>query len=94
MSSGSIRQPVQVDYTIMDSPTLLAVCGVDAVKWAAAFCQIAGKHGHNLDEDWMVTWFANAMMAMHDHVKGRSVTVLPDGSAFFVATSHADEPRS
>jgi len=33
----------------------------------------------------MFGWFANAMMAMHDHIKGGPV-VLPDGSAFFVAS--------
>jgi hypothetical protein len=35
-------------------------------------------------EENMLGWFANAMMAMHDHIKGGPV-VLPDGSAFFVA---------
>ncbi len=37
------------------------------------------------DEEMMFGWFANAMMAMHDHIKGGPV-VLPDGSAFFVAS--------
>jgi hypothetical protein len=33
----------------------------------------------------MVGWFANAMMAMHDHLTGQKITVLDDGSAFFTA---------
>lgn len=36
-------------------------------------------------EENMIGWFANAMMAMHDHLTGQTVTVLDDGSAFFVA---------
>ena len=36
------------------------------------------------DEGYMVGWFANAMMAMHDHVTGTKTTVLDDGSAFVV----------
>jgi len=40
----------------------------------------------NVDDDIMLGWFANAMMAMHDHLTGLSPVVLDDGSAFFVAT--------
>ncbi len=40
----------------------------------------------NVPDDLMLTWFANAMMAMHDHITGQAPTVLPDGSAFFTAT--------
>lgn len=36
-------------------------------------------------EENMVGWFANAMMAMHDHINGQKPHILPDGSAFFVA---------
>ncbi len=39
----------------------------DARDWAAAFCKIAKTHGHDLDEEWMVTWFANALMRGYDH---------------------------
>ncbi len=38
----------------------------------------------NVPDDVMFGWFANAMMAMHDHIKG-GPTILDDGSAFFVA---------
>lgn len=39
----------------------------------------------NIDEHVMFGWFANAMMAMHDHING-GVIVLPDGSAFVTGT--------
>lgn len=39
----------------------------------------------NVPDDVMVGWFANAMMAMHDHLTGRGPVVLPDGSAFWVS---------
>jgi hypothetical protein len=43
----------------------------DARDWAAAFCKIAKKHGHDLDEDWMVTWFASALMRGYDEGRVR-----------------------
>ena len=50
------------NYQDMDGPTLLAVLGDDARKWAAAFCCI---YEHSADqsitEDWLATWFANAI---------------------------------
>ena len=38
----------------------------DARDWAKAFCKIAKQHGHDLDEGWMTTWFANALMRGYD----------------------------
>jgi hypothetical protein len=38
----------------------------DARDWAAAFCKIAKKQGHDIDEMWMVSWFANALMRGYD----------------------------
>ena len=58
----------------------------DAMVWAKFFVE----HTKNMDrdafrdEEYMVGWFANAMMAMYDHLTGFKVTVLDDGSAFFV----------
>lgn len=75
-----------VDYTAMDGPQLLNALGADGYKWAVAFCQHAKKQGHDIDEGWMVTWFANAIMHSHDVFTGSGPTVLPDGSAFFTAT--------
>lgn len=72
------------DYTKMEPAELLAACGDDAAKWADAFCQHA--KAHDLDEGWMIGWFANAIETAHDVRTGRGVTVLPDGSGFFTAS--------
>lgn len=53
----------------------------NAMAWAKFFVETNPDVG--LDEGVMVGWFANAMMAMHDHLRG-GPTVLPDGSAFYV----------
>ena len=54
----------------------------DAMAWAKFFC--ARHPDCGLDETIMFGWFANSMMAMHDHLTGQAPIVLPDGSAFFV----------
>jgi len=44
----------------------------DAQAWAKFFMKTVKEQGWNIehiDEGLMVGWFANAMMAMHDHVK-------------------------
>ena len=62
------------DYIGMNGPDLLAELGVDAQKWAAAFCQIyENLPNQHIDEGWMISWFANAMMAMHDHLTGQTI---------------------
>lgn len=44
----------------------------DARDWAAAFCKIANEQGHKnglgepIDEAWMISWFANALMRGYD----------------------------
>ena len=58
--------------------------GMDAQKWAAEFCKIAKKLGHNIDEEWMIVWFSNAIMVSHDLTLGKRPTILPDGSAFII----------
>ena len=58
----------------------------DARAWAKFFMECYANYKEPLDEAQMISWCANAMMAMHDHIKGNPVTVLPDGSAFFTAT--------
>ena len=43
----------------------------DAAAWAKFFMETKTKNNWSLDdidEDLMLGWFANAMMAMHDHV--------------------------
>lgn len=75
-----------IDYTEMSWPDLLAACRDDASKWAAAFCQTAKKLGHgDIDEGWMIGWFANAIENACDVRNGIGPVVLPDGSAFIVA---------
>lgn len=44
----------------------------DAKDWAEAFCRIAKEQGHDLDEGWMITWFANALMRGFDEGVARS----------------------
>jgi len=44
----------------------------DAMAWAKFFCETTKAMPRETfdDESYMVSWFANAMMAMHDHLKG------------------------
>jgi hypothetical protein len=58
----------------------------DAMAWAKFFVEHTKDLSRDAfrDESYMVGWFANAMMAMHDHIKGIETTVLDDGSAFIV----------
>lgn len=50
------------DYTKMDGPMLLQHLRDDAMQWAVAFNQHAVKLGYsNMDEGWLVGWFANAI---------------------------------
>lgn len=60
----------------------------DAQVWAKFFIETTKNMDRDSfrDEGYMICWFANAMMAMHDHLTGQHVTVLDDGSAFFTAT--------
>lgn len=50
----------------------------DAQDWAKAFCKISTKLGYKdaegkpVDESWMVTWFANALMRGFDEHAARS----------------------
>lgn len=49
----------------------------DAQDWAAAFCKIVNQRGFKdlagepLDEGWMITWFANALMRGYDEHAAR-----------------------
>ena len=44
----------------------------DAKDWAEAFCKIAKTHGHDIDVDWMHTWFAGALMRGYDEHASRA----------------------
>jgi hypothetical protein len=82
----TLTDAAAVNYTAMEGHEMYEACGVDAVKWAESFRQHAVKLGYSdMDHGWLIGWFANPMMAMHDRATGQSITVLDDGSAFFVA---------
>lgn len=55
----------------------------DAAAWTKFFMERNPNCG--IEEDVMIGWFANAMMATHDYLRpDLAPKVLPDGSAFFV----------
>lgn len=60
----------------------------DARAWAKFYTETRNKSDDpaNFDnEENMVGWFANAMMAMHDHMRpDLAPVVMPDGSAVVV----------
>ena len=60
----------------------------DARAWAKFFCETKKEMNWTADqinEDLMIGWFANAMMAMHDHLHPNfAPTVVPGGSAFLL----------
>lgn len=56
----------------------------DAMAWTKFFREM--NPDCNVDDDVMLGWFSNAMMAMHDHMRpDLAPVVMPDGSASFVA---------
>lgn len=66
------------DYTAMDGPTMLREVADNAQKWAEAFCQHAKKLGHgDIDEGWMVAWFANAVEHSSDVRRWRKAEEKP-----------------
>ena len=54
------------DYATIPEQLLPETLGDDGAAWAAAFCQFAKKNGLDIDEGWMIGWFANAIEASHD----------------------------
>jgi hypothetical protein len=51
----------------MNGPELLEHCGMDAARWAAEFRKTAVQLGYSdMDEGWLIGWFANAIMNTHD----------------------------
>lgn len=51
----------------------------DAQAWAKFFIETTRDMDRDAfrDESYMIGWFANAMMAMHDHITGQRVTDIP-----------------
>jgi hypothetical protein len=44
----------------------------DAMDWAKCFCDTARSKGLDIDEGWMVSWFANALMRGFDEGVSRA----------------------
>ena len=57
---------MDIDYTKMADGDLYKALGNDVTKWAAAFQQCIVDKNVPIDEDLMVTWFSNVIMADHD----------------------------
>ena len=68
----------ETNYSGLSGPDFLTAVGDDYRKWAAAFCQLAGDAGKDLDRGWVETMFANAMQMALDVYTGRSPVPLPD----------------
>lgn len=74
------------NYTNMSGPEITDACGSDAYKWADAFRQHALRVADPMEPGFLLAWFANAMMAMHDKIRpDLAPQRLPDGSGFCVA---------
>lgn len=59
----------------------------DARAWAKFFMETYRENPDIVNESTMTSWFANAMMAMHDHLcPNLAPAVLPDGSAVVVGS--------
>jgi hypothetical protein len=73
----------------------------DAKDWAKAFCRIANSHGfknakgETVDEDWMIGWFANALMRGFDEHAARTKSAhRPHGHAGTIGTSEMKQRRT
>ncbi len=62
----------------MDDMQARLYATTDAQVWARDFCETAKKLGHDLDEAWMVGWFANAIENAKDHQGRKSLKNLKD----------------
>ena len=82
----TVMSDTTIDYVSMEAPALLTACGSDADKWSEAFCQYMKKHDVvGLDQDYVRTWFANAIMNSLDTQKwnGNSFSKADIGGAVF-----------
>lgn len=68
MSKPSDDKP-DYDISIHDNPDAAAWAKLFIEKWSKVYPDRPAP-----DEGWMLGWFANAMMAMHDHVKRQEST--------------------
>ena len=52
----------------MNDIDITTYCKDDAAKWASEFCKTCEKLGiKNIDEGWMIGWFANAIETSYKH---------------------------
>lgn len=70
---GMLAYALAIKNPSRDDPTW-PLPSFDARDWAEAFCRIAKTQGHDIDEGWMVTWFANALMRGFDEHAMRVLT--------------------
>jgi hypothetical protein len=71
------EKPPETDYTAMEGHEMLRALGDDASKWATAFRQMAIRLGYSdMDEGWLIGWFANAIEHSSDvrHWRSQSAT--------------------
>lgn len=66
MDEGPIKSPDDIQWGEMEGHRIPGMCKDDASRWASAFCYYAKKNGHDLDEGWMASWFANAIETSWD----------------------------
>jgi hypothetical protein len=65
----------------------------DAMAWAKFFMQTKAENPDLvIDEALMVGWFANAMMAMHDHLQGGG-PINGDHAEHLLASGAAPKPN-
>lgn len=58
----------------------------DAQAWAKFFMTIQNDNpGRVLDEEIMIGWFANAMMAMHDHLILKGAPINGDHAEYLLS---------
>ena len=62
-----MSQTIHIRNSRVVSVTDTRELGIDAEKWAAEFRKTAIKLGYSdMDEGWLIAWFANAIIAGRD----------------------------
>ena len=62
----------------IDQIDLVKTQDVDAQKWAQSFMQTITEHKIEIDESLMISWFANAIMVMHDRLHHKKINPLEE----------------
>lgn len=66
----------------MDAFELVATRNTDAAEWAKSFCETFPDC--NVDEGTMISWFANAIMTMHDKLLYGNAPLNGDHAQFLI----------